>query len=158
MSGGQAEDLETLSTLKDLRLREVFDDSTRFSDMLKDSPSATLMKLDVFCTSREHEQLMTLLEFGKLSKLVYLRMSDEELTDEEMETIAAHCPMLEEVDVCRLRITGVAIKALCTLTAIKTLKLLDCPRISADAIAWARRRGVTVLQQTRRSGRRVRYG
>jgi hypothetical protein len=130
--------------------------------MIEVSPSATLTRLDISCGDHGLSQLMILLELGKLSRLAFLSIAHTNLTDSHVERIAAACPMLEQVELSALRITGVAVKEVCTRTAIKALKVWECRDISADAIEWARARGITVTAQMSGQqamvGRKIRYG
>ncbi len=138
----------------------------RFSSLMgliKESPSAILTTLHLLVCDTELSDLMTLVECGKLSKLTDFGISQSEMSDDSVQRMAADCPVLERVQLDTPRITGVAVKELCTRTAIKTLILTDCLNVSADAIEWARARGVTVVidrsgEQRRLAGRSVRYG
>lgn len=154
----QPEELETLSNLKVLKMDRARGPLSRSLKMMKGSPATTLTRLDLTGGDMTLATLMTLFELGKLSRLAFLGIRHMELTDENVQRIASGCSMLEQVEFSGLRITGVAVKELCVHTTIKTLKLLDCCDISADAIQWARAMGISVIvkQSRQTSGRRVR--
>ncbi|KAF7512612.1 hypothetical protein GJ744_000873 [Endocarpon pusillum] len=157
-----AENVQTLFNLKVLQMDLVGRHLSRVLGLVRDSPSATLTRLDLSGSDMAPRHLSSLLAAGKLSQLTFLGLRDIDLVDEHVQSIAVGCPMLEHVEFSGLRITGVAIKEICMRTQIKELRLSACPRISADAIAWARAREITVVIQepgrTQTSGRRVRYG
>lgn len=157
-----AENVQTLFNLKVLEMGLVGRPLSLVLSLIKDSPSATLTRLDLSSIDMAPQHLRSLLASGKLSKLTFLGLRHMELFDEHVQSIAVGCSMLEHVEFSSLRITGVAIKELCMRTKIKELRLSGCSRISADAIAWARAREITVVIQEpeygRTSGRRVRYG
>ena len=104
------------------------------------------------------------LGLGKLSELkrLYLNEMDSEvaISDEDIEAIASSCRYLEDVELhCHL-VTGIAVKALCLGCPLKSLKLVQCPRVSPDAIKWARDRIKNVVVSlingpSELSGRRV---
>lgn len=136
---------------------------TRLLQIIIKSSAATLTRIDLDDDGTILPQLLTLVELGSLSRLTFLRIADVPLTDYNVQGIADCCSMLEHVEFSALKVTGVAVKDLCTRTAIKKLKLTNCCDISVDAIEWARARGILVIvnntQDGRRtSGRRVRYG
>lgn len=133
---------------------------SRSFEVIKAAPDATLTKLDLTGGERVPEILMTLLKLGKLSRLAFLGLRDVAVTDKNVHRLAAECPVLERMEFSGLRITGIAVKDLCVHTTIKELTLIDCCHISADAIEWARGRGITVIvkQSEERTGRRIRHG
>jgi hypothetical protein len=133
---------------------------SRSFEVIKAAPDATLTKLDVTGGDWVPEILMTLLKLSKLSRLAFLGLRDVAVTDRNVHRLAVECSMLERVEFSGLRITGIAVKDLCVHTAIKELTLMDCCHISADAIEWARGRGITVIvkQSEERTGRRIRHG
>ncbi len=138
------EPFEALPNLTSLQLEWVPDPSSRLFNMITQSIGARLTRLDLGHGETEVSQIMTLLDLGKLSRLTFLRTWSDSMTDIELGCIAAACPLLEEVELSGLWITGVAIKQLCTRTALTRLQLSSCHQISADAIVWARDRGVAV--------------
>lgn len=125
-------------------MRGVPDPPSRLFDMVTKSVGAKLTRLELDSFEMELPHFMTLLDLGKLSRLTFLRIWIVGLTDKDVERIAAACPLLEKVELFGNGITGVAVKQLCIRTAIKRLQLTVATDISADAIAWARDRGVTV--------------
>ena len=157
----QDETLPFLSGLRVLEMKGVIHVSSVIT-MMKGSHSTTLNRLDLIDSCVQLSDLMTLLESGQLSKLIFLGTSQSELNDDHLQRIAVGCPLLEHMELCGLRITGCAVKELCARTALKTLKLSKCLCISSDAITWARARGVKVVvhqmdEQRTSSGRRIRY-
>jgi hypothetical protein len=153
---------DSLANLKVLEVRSVFADLDRLVKMLERSANITLTKLDILNSSFQLSHMTTLLESGKLSKLKYLSASLVEMDDDYMGRIAAGCPLLEEVELWAMKVTGVGVKELCLRTALKTLKVADCLKISTDALEWARARGIKVSisharEDRRPFGRRVRY-
>ncbi|ERF72142.1 hypothetical protein EPUS_02933 [Endocarpon pusillum Z07020] len=157
-----AENVQTLFNLKVLEMDLDGRHLSRVFRLIKDSPTATLTRLDLSGSDMAPQHLRSLLAAGKLSQLTFLGLRHIDLLDEHVQSIAVGCPMLEHVEFSGLRITGVAIKELCMRTQIKELRLSACSCISADAIAWARAREITVVIQEpecrRTSARRVRYG
>lgn len=153
---------ETSPNLKVLELNAVAH-ASRLITMVKRSDCATLTRLGLIDCHIELSEFMSLLDTGLLSKLTFLAISLPDLDDDQMARIATRCPMLEDVELKGLRITGVTVKELCSHTAIKKLNLLSCLAVSPDAIDWARGRGVKVTvnqmgKQASSSGQRVRYG
>lgn len=156
------ESLEGLSNIEIFELKGV-KHAWRWLALLKSSHSATLNKLILNDCSVDLFELMDLFESGPLSTLTFLATSNPGLNDDHMQRIATECTLLEHVELCGMKITGCAVKELCTRTAIKTLQLSSCPDISPDAITWARDQGVRVIvyhtdESRRSSGRAVRYG
>lgn len=163
ISDQEVQPRESLSRLRVLELDGIIRPSPRLINIIKESPFATLTRLDLTYCAMDISDFMTLLESGKLSKLTFLRTSHFELTDSHMQRIAAGCTLLEYVELRGSKITGVAVKLLCSVTAIKTLKLSNCLQVSADAIDWARAKGLQVIVNQMEegaglSGQRVHYG
>ena len=157
-----AENVQRLFNLKVLEIGFNCGPLSRVFSLIKDSPSATLTRLDLSGSDVALPHLRLLLASGNLSKLTFLGLRHMDLVDEHVQSIAVGCSMLEHVEFSGLRITGVAIKEICMRTKIKELRLSGCSHISADAIEWARARGITVViqepGQRQTSGRRVHYG
>lgn len=139
------EDFQALPNLKHLKMYGNASPLCRVLELMKQSP-ATLTRLDLTDCDLDYDlsQLRTLLETGQLSKLTILSLSRMSMNDDIVSRFAEECPLLEHVEFSRLRITGISLKALGTRTAIKTLKLIDCNDISADAIEWARGKSIIV--------------
>jgi hypothetical protein len=133
---------------------------TQSFNLIKESPGATLTRLALRGDDRVPAMLENLLGLGKLSSLAFLGLGNVAVTDEQVRRIAAGCSMLEYVEFSGLKITGIAVKELCLHTKIIELVLLDCCDISADAIEWARARGVMVMvkHSEPKTGRRIRHG
>jgi hypothetical protein len=155
---------ETLPNLKTLNLRGSFARPKYLTKLIEQSPSTVLTTLSADPSALETSQLMTLLHAGKLAKLTYLRTSHFELTDTEMDHIITGCPLLETVELCDLKITGVTVKELGMRTRLKSVRLSNCAGVGGDAIEWARLSGIeaTVCNfaegRVEGGGTRVRYG
>jgi hypothetical protein len=138
-----ADDYTTLSNLKVLELDTVPCPLSLIQTITR-PPTTTLTRLHLLDCETERYDLTALLESGTLSELTDFCISESDVDDVIMLQIASKCPRLEHVDLRGCYITGVAVKELCSLTTMKTLKMSDCYKVSADAIEWARAKGVTV--------------
>jgi F-box/TPR repeat protein Pof3 len=67
-------------------------------------------------------------------------------TEETLLAFIRHCPAIENLDVARTKITGVAIKELMTRESgpLKWIRLNDCTKLSPDAVDYARSLGAVV--------------
>ena len=91
------------------------------------------------------------------------KCSECEIGDVEVEALARRCPNLVELDVsCCPNITGVGVKAIVSKEGkrLERLNLTHCVGVSADAVQWARERGVQVVYsfpdaKSRKSSRRM---
>jgi hypothetical protein len=128
--------------------------------LIRNSPGEILTRLSLRSHDKGPVTLRILLKVGKLSSLVFLGLKDVAVDDELVQQIAAACSKLERVEFSGLRVTGISVKELCMHTNIKELALVNCCDISADAIEWARARGVMVMvkHSEAKTGRRIRHG
>jgi len=153
-------DLDSLPRNRRIQIVSCVGVLTNSFNLIKESPGAILTRLALRYDDRIPAMLEVLLGLGKLSSLVFLGLRDLAVTDKQLQRIAAGCSMLERVEFSGLRVTGIAVKELCIHTNIKEMILLDCCDISADAIEWARARGVMVMfkHSEGKTGRQVRHG
>ena len=84
---------------------------------------------------------------GSMSELTDLRLTFEGVTDKLAVIIAKHCPKLQTFDASyNTKLTGVGVKALVLKEGplLRSLDLTHCSGVSADAVTWARDKGVEV--------------
>jgi hypothetical protein len=109
------------------------------------SESSTLTSLKLLHSPFALSDLTPFINSGRLSLLTDLHLCEWFINDDFISNIlVAECPLLENVEIHKARISGISVKALCTRTRVKSLKLSFCQNVSADAVAWARTRGVVV--------------
>lgn len=155
------QNFEALANLQCLELDSTIVRLPPVFTVLPASLGPILTKLAINSDVMETTALMTSFEAGGLSNLTYLGLYGLNMNNEHIQRITSKCPMLEYVEFRGLMITGVAVKELCLNTAVKTLRLSCCDKVSADAIEWARAKGVSVIVNVSGAhacGRRVRYG
>ena len=119
--------------------------------------------LDLYQCTLPWNSFLELAMSGKLMKLRHLRISYQCLTDASAPMFCIYTPCLEELDLSDSSITGVMIKGLLTApgSRLRRMSLINCQSVSADAIDWARKRGVVVSvrsgeeQHVSGSGRRL---
>lgn len=100
---------------------------------------------------------------GVLDEVVDLDLSATHVTDEAIETLTPTLRKLRYISLDTTNITGIAVKALILKPGAKLeyLSISECDRISADAMAFARRQTGLTLRSgsiSAANGRKVRYG
>ena len=132
---------------------------------LLSNSKSTLQKLDLRDVSVDLlEMIASILLDGHLSELTELSLTNGDVTDKLAVLIAKHCPKLEKFEASyNPKLTGVGVKALVLKeqTRLRSLGLVHCSGVSADAVKWARDRGVEVrffFPDDFKLGRRVPLG
>ncbi|KAL8713316.1 MAG: hypothetical protein Q9220_002515 [cf. Caloplaca sp. 1 TL-2023] len=112
------------------------------------SDFSKLRKLNLgHCLSITAEKMMTLISMGVMDQVVELDLSNTQVTDEVIKSLAARTPRLTRIKISLTKATGIGIKYLLLKPGSK-LQYLDisgCGSVSQDAVAFARRvKGLTV--------------
>ena len=103
-----------------------------------------LTHLDIGESAVNWQEFVDLGDRGVLKNLSRLRISFEELGDSYLETFLRQLPNLVTLELIKAAITLVSIQGLVTASSsqIKRLVLHNCPRISYDALGWAKEKGI----------------
>lgn len=95
------------------------------------------------------------------SRLRIFKITSATSLDDSLISLLEVAPNLEVFDATGCSITGVTVKALVEGNKkLHTLRLVECIKISADAVEFARNAGINVImrqESSQRSGKRVRY-
>ena len=106
-----------------------------------------LQKLDLLDSPVDPLETASLLVDGHLSELSELSLTNGDVTDTLAVLIAKHCPKLQRFEASyNSKLTGVGVKALVLKegATLRSLDLVHCSGVSADAVEWARDKGVEV--------------
>ncbi|KAI9807495.1 MAG: hypothetical protein M1825_005435 [Sarcosagium campestre] len=151
-------DLTDLTTLE-------FDDYSRLkvSDLrtLLDPSRGKLKILSIAGSNMDQQELEMMAHEGYFANLTNFGAHGTMMQDNFVEALAHNARYLQQVDLSKTAITGIAVKALVVNCPLVSLNLGLCSYISIDAVEWARQKGVNVefyLQDNLKYSKKTRVG
>lgn len=92
------------------------------------------------CCTLEECDLAKMVDMGYFDQLVDLDLCGTRVTDSIIEKLAPRAQQLQRINLATTSVTGISVKTLALKPGrrLAHINISNCPRISPDAVAWAR--------------------